>query len=560
MRLFNKQSFLSISAAGILSLFSSNLLAQSDPTGERRVTGSYAITNATVVTAPGSASKATVIIKDGLIEQVGSNPTIPIDAQTINGDSLFVYAGFIDITSTSGVTAPTTPERPSNFDPSNPSPVFVGITPHYEAVNYYESAREEAEKWRKAGITVFHLLPKGEGMLPGKTAVVLNGQKGSSNVLLAPSSLYAKFQTVRGLSPGTTLGIMAKWRELYRNAELSIKHQSLFASSSGVARAEKDPVLEAFFPVINRQAPVMFEVSNELDMRRVLSLQKENGFNVILSGVNEGSSLIPLLKQSQAKVILSLDLPDDKAAKTEIKNASEEAKNNLERVKAAYQERLALASVFEKEGMLFSFGSSNIKSEDFLKNIRLLVEHGLSEDAALAAVTVNPATLLGLERMLGSIEKGKLANLVITTDSLFKKDSEVKHVFVDGYLFDYETNGKSKAVKSEEDGIAGAWDYEAVTPQGSSSGVMSIKKEDDSYSGTITFDDPESVGKKSTDMLGIKISDDSLEFQFNVDVQGMSISVTVSGEVSGNEYKGKLSIPDFGSFPFNASKSPESNK
>jgi hypothetical protein len=559
MSLLYRRTFLCFTVAGFLSLFSSNVLAQSDPTGERRVTGTYAITNATVVTKPGSASKTTIVIKDGLIYQMGNDPAIPIDAQTIKGDSLFVYAGFIDVANSSGVTAPNTPERPANFDPSNPAPVFVGITPQYDVLNYFEPSGEEASQWRKAGITALQLLPKGEGMLPGKTAVVLNGQEGTLNVLSAPSSLYAKFQTVRGLSPGTTLGIMAKWRELYQNAELSAKHQTLFASNNGVARAEKDPVLEAFFPVISRQASVMFEVSNELDIRRVLSLQKEKGFNVILSGVNEGSSLTPLLKQSKAQVVLSLDLPDDKAAKKEIKDAPEEAKDNLERVKAAYEERLALASVFEKEGIPFAFGSGNTKSEDFLKNIRLLVEHGLSEEAALAALTIHPARLLGLERTLGSIEKGKLANLVITTDSLFKKDAEVKHVFVDGYLFDYETNGKSKDGKSEESGIAGSWDYEAVTPQGSSSGLMTIKKEGDSYSGTITFDDPEGSGKKSADMSNIKISGSSLEFQFNVDVQGMSISVTVSGEVSGNDYEGNLSIPDFGSFPFTAKKSPESN-
>ncbi|HLT06637.1 MAG TPA: amidohydrolase family protein [Cyclobacteriaceae bacterium] len=557
---FYKRSFLKIAAAGVLSLFSSSLLAQSDPTGERRVTGTFAITNATVVSSPGSVSKATIIIKNGLIDIVGNNPTIPLDAQILQGDSLFVYAGFIDVASHAGVSAPSIPERPSNFDPSNPAPVHAGITPQHDVLNYFDASQEELTKWRRAGITTLHLLPKGEGMLPGQTAVVLNGHKSVSNILPASSSLYARFQTVRGLSPGTTLGIMAKWRELYQNAELSAQHQSLFTSNKGVARAEKDPILEAFFPVINKQAPVIFEVGNELDIRRVLNLQKEKGFKLILSGVNEGSSLIPLLKSPNTQVVLSLDLPEDKAAKKELKDASEEAKNNLERVQAAYQERLALASNFEKEGIPFSFGSGNSKSEDFLKNVRLLVQHGLSEQAALAALTTNPAKALGLDKMLGSIEKGKLANLVLTTDSLFKKDAEVRYVFVDGYLFEYETDGKSKAEKSEGKNVAGNWNYEAVTPAGSSSGILTIAKDGDNYSGSISFDDPEGSGQKSSDLSAIKISDNSLEFQFNVDVKGMSILVTVSGEVSGNEYEGKMSIPDFGSFPFTAKKSPESNQ
>lgn len=561
MTKFYKQTFLSFTVAGVFSFFSYGTFAQSDPTGERRVTGTYAITNATVLAAPGAAARtATIIVKNGLIDQIGNNPTIPLDAQTIKGDSLFVYAGFIDLTSTVGVAAPSIPERPANFDPSRPAPVYVGITPQYEVLNYFDALEEDADKWRKTGVTTLHLLPKGEGMLPGTTAVVLNGQKGASNVLSSSGSLYVRFQTVRGLSPGTTLGIMAKWREIYQNAELSAKHQTLFAGNNGVVRAEKDPVLEAFFPVINRQVPVLFEVSNELDIRRVLGLQKEKGFNLIVSGVNEGSSLVPVLKASKAQVVISLDLPDDNAFKKEIKEASEEVNDNLERVKEAYLARLALAANFEKEGIPFAFGSTNVKSEDFLKNIRLMVENGLSEEAALAALTTNPAGMLGLERVLGTVEKGKLANLVITTDSLFKKTAEVKHVFVDGYLFQYETNGESnESDKSKKNDLTGAWDYETVTPQGSSSGLMTIKNEDGKYSGTITFDDPEGSGSKSADLSNIKVSGKTLEFQFNVDVQGMSISVSVSGEVSGNEYEGKLTIPDFGSVPFTASKSPDSN-
>src|SRR5690606_16245585 len=175
MSIFYKRTFLSMYVAGLLGLSTTCMLAQSDPTGERRVTGTYAITNATVIATPGSAaSKATVIIKNGLIDQVGKNPTIPLDAQTIKGDSLFVYAGFIDVANSAGVSAPSIPERPSNFDPSDPAPVFVGITPQYHVLDYYEAGGEEAEKWRKSGVTVFQLLPNGEGMLPGKTAVVLN--------------------------------------------------------------------------------------------------------------------------------------------------------------------------------------------------------------------------------------------------------------------------------------------------------------------------------------------------------------------------------------------------
>ena len=194
-----------------------------------------------------------------------------------------------------------------------------------------------------------------------------------------------------------------------------------------------------------------------------------------------------------------------------------------------------------------------------MKNIRLLIENGLSEEGALAALTTNAASILNMNQITGSIEKGNLANLVITTDSLFKKGAQVKHVFVDGHLFDYDIENKKKKDKdkSEEDELMGSWEYSAETPEGTSDGVMTIKKEEEGYKGKITFDDPEGGGKKPTPMKNIKRSGESLQFEFDVVVDDMHISVTVSGEISGNQFEGKMSIADFGSFPFRANKTPD---
>src|SRR5690606_619626 len=133
---FYKRSFLKIAAAGDLSLFSSSLLAQSDPTGERRVTGTFAITNATVASSPGSVSKGTSIIKNGLRVIVGDNPSIPLAAQVLEGESLFACAGFLGVASDAGVSARALPERPSSCDPSDPAPLHAVITPQHYRLNH----------------------------------------------------------------------------------------------------------------------------------------------------------------------------------------------------------------------------------------------------------------------------------------------------------------------------------------------------------------------------------------------------------------------------------------
>lgn len=85
-----------------------------------------------------------------------------------------------------------------------------------------------------------------------------------------------------------------------------------------------------------------------------------------------------------------------------------------------------------------------------MKAIRTLIENGLSEKAAMAALTTNPASILGISRMAGTIEKGKMANFVISSDSLFKEDAQIKHVVADGYIFDYEVKKKNRPTETEK--------------------------------------------------------------------------------------------------------------
>jgi hypothetical protein len=171
--------------------------------------------------------------------------------------------------------------------------------------------------------------------------------------------------------------------------------------------------------------------------------------------------------------------------------------------------------------------------------------------------------MMGMSRELGTIEKGKMANLVLTTDTLFKEDTQIKHVIADGYLFDYETKAKKKAT---EDGdatdavkIAGNWDYTTESPAGSGGGVITIKKDSNEYSGTISYDDPGGSGKLTTPIKDVKLDGSSLSFAFDVNAQGMSIVVEISGTIDGNSMDGTMSIGQFGSFPFEATLAPTLN-
>lgn len=549
----------------VLFLAFHNSKAQSDPSGEKRVTGTIAIKNATITTAPGKTiQNGTILIKNGLIEAVGTNVTIPKEAQVIMADSLFIYPGFIDGAGNAGVGKFTEPEKPSDFNPANPPDEIAGITPWRNVIDTYDPKNNQVNDWRKSGFTIVQLIPDG-GMIPGKTAIVVFGNSSSTNILSQNSAMVVKFQGARGgarVYPGTPLGIMAKFRDVYKNAELSSRHSKLFASNSGLNRPEINKTYEAFYPVVDKNIPVMFVVSNDLEIRRAISLQKENGFRLILLGVHDVEKVTNEIKAVNAQVLLHLNLPEDKVTKAKMEELSEEMQARTKRVQEAYQNTLKQAAFLEAAGIPFGFTTISAKSGDTFKNLRLMAENGLTENTALAALTINPANILGIQKFAGTLEKGKLANMVILSGPLLNEDTQVKHVVADGFMFDYEIKPKKNGngEKSGSNGtveIDGFWEYTSDTPAGSSSGTLEIKKEGNSYIGSISYDNPAGGGKTSSEMKNISLSGSSLTFSFDVAAGGMALVVNVSGEVEGDRITGNLSLSEYGSFPMNAIKKPK---
>lgn len=537
----------------------SSVQAQSDPSGTKRVSSTYAIKNATITTSPGKImTGATILFKDGLIQAIGTNVNLPAGADVINGDSLYIYPGFIDGASSAGITRPSEPERPANFDSSNPSDELAGITPWRNVIDQVDMNNNAISDWRKAGFTIAHLIPDG-GMIAGKSAVVVFGSTSSTNILGQKTALSAKFRGSRGMYPGTPLGVMAKFRDVYKNSELSAQHQNIFASNVGLNRPEINKTYEAMYPVINKNTPVIFEVSNDLEIRRALRLQKELGFNLMLMGVTEVDKVISEIKASNASVLLALALPEDKS-KSKSDKLNEEAQARTDRVKEAYETALKQAGMLEEAGVKFGFTTSGAKPSDLMKNIKIMIDNGLSEEAALAALTINNAQYLGIQKFAGTLEKGKLANMVITTAPLFTDDAQIKHVVADGYVFDYETKPKKVANGNKNGngaaGVSGTWEYVSDTPAGSSGGMMTIDNGATGYEGTITYDDPAGSGKAQATMKNITVKDGKMSFTFDVSAAGMEISVSVNGDLTDDQFTGRMSLAEFGSFPLTATKKP----
>lgn len=452
------------------------------------VTRAYAVENARIVTAPGQViERGTVVLRNGLIEAVGRDVRAPYDAEIIAGDSLVVYAGFIDGLSHAGIPEPADQGDDQEVaEPGNPSSQRAGILPQRKASNMIDASDDSIVALRNAGFSVAHVVPHGRS-LPGSGAIIsLGGPDQHRSVLDADASLFMQFEGARGVYPSTDMAVMARIRQLYREAERRRDVERLYAENpTGMERPHYDEVYHSFYSVMDEEKPVVFYTagtSGALQVHRALELQDLLGFPMILAGLNQSFEVIDVLRQENQPVILTLGFPELKKEEGDSTRAPsdslkavtpdapdshfisdhrtftfadiESERENLRARQTQQQERYyRSAAELETAGFRFALSTKDVKGEDILKNLRRMVEHGLSEEAALAALTTNPASIFGLERRLGTIEAGKIGNLVITSGALFDESAEIRHVFVDGLRHDVASQQSQRAGRNSTTAI-----------------------------------------------------------------------------------------------------------
>ncbi|MCU0418115.1 MAG: amidohydrolase family protein [Cyclobacteriaceae bacterium] len=530
------------------------------------VTRTYAITHVNIVQAPGrKIDMGTVVLKDGVITAVGKGVAIPPEAIVIKADSMYVYAGFIDGLSRTGVIRPkeeTNRERPK--DPGNPTPERAGITPQVDVRYALNPADKSIEDLRQAGFAISQVVPYG-GMLPGSGALILlSGKSADQLVIQTKSALYAELTGASGVYPNTVIGVMAKWRDLYRNAVQSKNYESLYASNrSGLERPVTDRNLEAFYPVIDQKIPVLFKAEKLLEVQRVLTLKNDLKFPLTLAEVKEGWHAIPKIKASGASVFLSLDLPeemkkdekkDGKKKDDKPRTAAETEKEQLEKRRAeAISHYTAQAAAFQKAGVRFGFSMLNAKPKDVHANLRRMIAAGLSEDAALAALTTSPAQLLGISDRAGTVDPGKMANLVISDKPFFSEKAKIRYVFVDGAMTKLEIKETKKSDPNAKVEIEGTWNTTTQSPQGTTTGKLVFKKDGSGYTGTASS----SMSPDPFPLKDIVLEGNALSFKYTMSFGSRSIDVEISVTVEGDSFKGNTSVGSFGSFPVEGTKNPK---
>lgn len=509
----------------------------------------YAMKGATVVVGDGNTvSNATVVIRDGLIESVAPGGEVPPGAWELDAAGLYVYPGVIDALTSTGLIKSAAPQgdaqrRGRQAEEPEEGP---GYQAHRSAADSVDSDDKKLESWRQAGILTLNVAHD-DGVFRGRTAVVnLNGREADQMIVATDTAMNMAFET-QGFRnfPGSLMGVIAHIRQTLHDAEhYRIAWTEYRKNKRGMKRPETDRTLEALQPVLRGELPLVFPAQRAREIRRSLRLCAEVDAGCIVAGGFEAGQVADELKDHDAAVLLSLNYP--KKPRDPHPEDQESVSNLRYRLEAP-----GTAARLAEAGVRFAFYSDGASARDFWPNLRKAVERGLSRDAAVRAATLSAAEILGVQDQLGSVEAGKIANLIVADGDLLDEDSQIKHVFVDGRH--YEAPSKPKPTKGKEEETAklgGRWDLTVQAPGQSYRMTLDAAQEGQTVTGTVSTD------QGSLEIYDGSVTGDTFSLKFQVDFGMGPQEVTLSGTISGDSLTGSASVAGMGAAPLEGRRVP----
>ena len=412
------------------------------------VPSAIAIKDARIIIVSGpDLPRGTVLLRDGLIEDVGPDLTIPADAWVINGAGLTVYPGFIDGLSTWGVSPPRRGAPTANTSSTTappPPPRARGPEDRPEddaferAADLMNPSDSRLQMARDAGFTTAAAFPE-RGIFGGEGAIVdLAGERGGDMVVASPIGQYVALRT-RNFSagfPNSLMGVIAYVRQTYLDLDWYKRANAIYAAHvSGNRRPGYDHYLEAL-----RNSPrILLPATEAQQIDRMLSFGAELKQPFIVYGLHEAYRRVDELSRAKTPVLVSLKWPappkdGDPAAVPDY------------RTLVMRDQAPSIPGLLAKAGVPFGFYDDGVdNAADLKKAVKKAIDAGLPQADAIRALTLNVAEMYGVADRLGSIEKGKIANLVVTRGDAFADKTRIEYVFVDGQQFKPSEDAPAKS-------------------------------------------------------------------------------------------------------------------
>lgn len=369
-----------------------------------------AITGGTVYPVSGpKVANATVLIRDGRIAAVGTAVQVPAGAQTVNASGKWVTPGLIDAATQIGLT------EIGAVDGTNEGSLKGDeVAAAFSVLEGVNPASQLIPVTRIEGVTTVFSGPSG-GLISGQAvALDLRGDRIEDMVIKSPAALVGQInEYAKGAGGGSRAGIMARLRRLFADAREYDRRRADYQRDQMQALSAPVADLDALLPVLKGELPMVITANRRSDMENALRLAREYNLKLVIDGAVEGWQIASELAAAKVPVIVNplTDIPSYDGLSPRLDNA-------------------ALLSKAGARVIISSFDSHN--SRDIKQLAGNAVAYGMEWDAALAAVTLAPATALGIGDRYGSLEPGKVADVVVWSGDPFEFSSAAEKVFIRG--------------------------------------------------------------------------------------------------------------------------------
>lgn len=388
----------------------------------------YALRGGTIHTLAGQTFVGTVVIRDGRIAEVGPNVQAPAGAEVVDVAGKHVYPGMFDAVSGLGLT------EVGAVEVTNDSQEQGDFKPHLQAAAGIHPATEHIPVARANGITHTMVAPEG-GIIVGQASLVgLDGwtveemeiEPGVAMAVSFPSLAARGGYGGFGGPPRPFSEVEKQYKERLARLDEWMEGGRQYARAVAAGQAARDLALEAMAKVVSREMPVLLEANGERDIRNAVEWAERQNIRYVITGGSQGWKIADWLASKHVQMILG---------PSQVMPAGSDP---------SYDEAYANAGKLHAAGVKIAFATFNSSDSRTLPyEAAMAVPFGLPQEAALEAVTKNGAEMLGLGDRLGTIEPGKIADLIVTDGNPLEIRTQVLDLFILGRQVSTDNKHKS---------------------------------------------------------------------------------------------------------------------
>ncbi|MNR80445.1 hypothetical protein D3C72_111680 [compost metagenome] len=380
----------------------------------------FAITRARIHPISGPAiPSGTVLVKDGKIQALGADVTVPDGYEVIDADGATLVPGFIDAHCHVGLW-----EEGIKFEGDDGNEMTDPVTPHMRALDGINPQDLGFEDARSAGVTTIYVLPGSANVIGGQPVCLKTAGVAIDDMAIRqPAGLKVAFGEnpkrvyhSKNKMPSTRMGIAALMRQSFVDAQTYARKVET-AKEKGEPGPDRDLRMEAIAHSLARRVPMRAHAHRTDDILTAIRIAEEFNLDLVVEHCTEGHKIAPLLAEKGVRAVVGPSMSC--RSKVELRERNYET-----------------AAILQQAGVMVAIMTDHpvVPIHHLTICAALAAKAGMGREAALEAITLNAARICGVAHRVGSLEPGKDADMVLLDGHPFDIETNVLTTWIDGQV------------------------------------------------------------------------------------------------------------------------------